>query len=316
MADESPFISPLIPNFPTELLEHDRNTKKKKPKIAIVGADHILPMVSAKEALLKNIMTPVLIGQIRKIRSIAEELQWDISQFDVINADCEQEATEIGAKLAGTKSVDILMKGQVHTDLFIKAVIAKNAELLTEKRLVHIFYITHPNGGKPLLISDAAINVTPDIQTRKDAAFHSVKLLKTLGNKNPKIAFLSATESVIRSVPSSIEAKELSDWCSANIPSATFSGPLALDTILSNQAAIAKDLNQDPVTGKADAIIVPDIVSGNTLFKSLVYLSGGCAAGIVLGAKIPLLLTSRADPPVARVASIALAAKAIKIKKI
>ena len=312
MADESPFISPLIPNFPTELLEHDRNTKKKKPKIAIVGADHILPMVSAKEALLKNIMTPVLIGQIRKIRSIAEELQWDISQFDVINADCEQEATEIGAKLAGTKSVDILMKGQVHTDLFIKAVLGKDAQLLTGKRLVHIFHITHPKGSKPLLISDAAVNVSPDIQTRKDAAYHVVNLLKSLGNKNPRIAFLSATESLIESIPSSIEARELSDWCSTNISGARFSGPLALDTILSSQAAKEKGLFNDPVTGKADAIIVPDIVSGNALFKSLVYLSGGCAAGLVLGAKVPLLLTSRADPPVARVASISLASKVIK----
>jgi len=312
MIENSPFISSLIPNFPIELLEDNRDTKKKKPKVAIVGADHTLPMVSAREAVAKNIMIPILIGRRKIIRSIAKELLWDISEFEIINTNSEQKAAEIGAKLCGTKSADILMKGHIHTDLFIKAVLAKNAGLATGKRLVHIFHITHPNGGKPLLISDAAVNVAPDIQTRKDAALHLVKLLKVLGTKNPKIAFLSATESVIKSVPSSIEAKELSDWCSFNIPEATFSGPLALDTILSNQAAKAKNLNQDPVTGQADAIIVPDIVSGNTLFKSLVYLSGGCAAGIVLGAKVPLLLTSRADPPAARMASIALASKAIK----
>tara|TARA_Y100000739_G_scaffold189888_1_gene169487 strand:- start:73 stop:1011 length:939 start_codon:yes stop_codon:yes gene_type:complete len=311
MIEDSPFISSLIPTFPTELLDHDRN--RKKPRVAIVGADHTIPMVSAKEAVFKNIMTPILIGRVETIDSIAKELRWDISDYEVINADSEQESAKIGAKLCGTKSADILMKGQVHTDLFIKAILGKDAQLLTGKRLVHIFHITHPKGSKPLLISDAAVNVSPDTQTRKDAAYHVVNLLKVLGNKNPRIAFLSATESLIESVPSSIEARELSDWCSINISGARFSGPLALDTILSSQAAKAKGLFNDPVTGKADAIIVPDIVSGNALFKSLVYLSGGCAAGLVLGAKVPLLLTSRADPPVARVASIALASKAIKV---
>ena len=159
MIEDSPFISSLIPTFPTELLDHDRN--RKKPRVAIVGADHTIPMVSAKEAVFKNIMTPILIGRVETIDSIAKELRWDISDYEVINADSEQESAKIGAKLCGTKSADILMKGQVHTDLFIKAILGKDAQLLTTKRLVHIFHITHPKGSKPLLISDAAVNVSP-----------------------------------------------------------------------------------------------------------------------------------------------------------
>jgi phosphate acetyltransferase len=174
--------------------------------------------------------------------------------------------------------------------------------------LVHVFHITHPDGGKPLIISDAAVNVTPDMDTRKAAITNCVALLRKLGVAEPKVAMLSATESVLPAVPSSVEARELRDWARAEIPNAHFSGPLALDLILSPESVAIKGMGDDPVAGNADAIIAPDIVSGNALFKSLVYLSGGCAAGVVMGAKVPILLTSRADPAVARIASVALAA--------
>jgi len=135
-----------------------------------------------------------------------------------------------------------------------------------------------------------------------------VDLLHKIGTPRPKVAFLSATESAIESVPSSMEAQELCDWAKENIEGADFSGPLAFDLIMSPKAVAAKKLTDDPVAGQADAIIVPDIVSGNALFKSFVYLAGGCAGGIVMGAKVPILLTSRADPSSARLSSIALGA--------
>ena len=157
------------------------------------------------------------------------------------------------------------------------------------------------------MISDAAVNVNPDIETRKDATISAVKLLNALGIKHPKIAFLSATESVIPSVLSSVEGAELSKWAKQNISDAYFSGPLALDLILSKKSKVIKGLSDDPVAGFADGIIVPEIVSGNTLFKSMVYMTGACAGGIVVGGKVPILLTSRADSSAARLSSVSLA---------
>ena len=306
--ESSRFISPLQPECPLNLIEAARKFAKK-PKIAIIKADHKLPMIAAKAAVSENIMVPIFIGREEIIKSIAENLKWDISDFEIVNKSTEDEAAQTGANLCGLGLADILMKGDIHTDIFMKSILSDNSGLKINQRLIHLFYISHPDGGKPLVISDAAVNVAPDVATRKDAAQKIVNLLQSLGTKKPKIAFLSATESVIKSVPSSVDAKNLSKWCTNNIPDAIFSGPLALDTILSFEAAKTKNLQENPVVGEVDAIIVPDIVSGNVLFKALVYLSGGCAAGLVLGAKVPLLLTSRADPPAARLASIALAAK-------
>jgi phosphate acetyltransferase len=214
----------------------------------------------------------------------------------------------LAAKLCGDGEADVLMKGQLHTDVFMKSAVSRDNGLRTGKRFVHIFHISHPDGGQPILISDAAVNVGPNMETRQDAIGEVVDLLQRLGTARPKIAILSATESAIPSVPSSMEAKELADWAKANITDADVSGPLALDLILSEKAVATKGLSNDPVAGQADAIIVPDIVSGNALFKSFVYLTGGCAAGLVTGAKVPILLTSRADPAAARMASAALAA--------
>jgi phosphate acetyltransferase len=306
MIKKSPFLSQTSPICPKDLLNNAKN-KLIKPRIAIASAGHMLPMAAAKEAVLEGIMTPIFVGEEALIKLCANDLNWDISNFQIIHTTGEVEAAETAARLCGDGQADILMKGHIHSDLFIKSVLDKGSGLRTKQRLIHVFYISHPDGGNPLLISDAAVNVSPDLQTRKDATIQIVKLLRSLGNKEPRIAFLSATESVLESVPSSVDANTLYEWCIKNISAAHFSGPLALDTLLSYNAAITKGLQGNPVVGRPDAIIVPDIVSGNVLFKSLVYLSGGCAAGIVLGAKVPLLLTSRADPPAARLASIALA---------
>jgi len=210
----------------------------------------------------------------------------------------------------GQGRADILMKGDVHSDMFLKAALQRDAGLRTGARLVHIFQLTAPHGGKPLLISDAAVNVTPDFETRQTATREIVSLAHKLGIAKPKVAFLSATETPIASVPSSVDARILRDWARLEITGADFSGPLALDLVLSARAAAIKGLDDDAVAGRADAVIVPDIVSGNVLFKALVYLAGGCAAGVITGAKVPMLLTSRADPPAARIASVALAAVA------
>jgi phosphate acetyltransferase len=167
--------------------------------------------------------------------------------------------------------------------------------------------LTVRGSDQPLLISDAAVNVDPDIETRKQAIRVVTDTLKALGIARPRIALLSATETPIPSIASSLEARELADWAAVAVPDADVRGPYALDLILSPDAARVKQLGDDPVAGRAEAIIVPDIVSGNALFKSLVYARGACAAGVVIGGKVPILLTSRADLPEARLASFALA---------
>jgi phosphate acetyltransferase len=301
----SPFLSPHAPVCPPDLLARAQALPKSRVAIANAGAE--LPMWAAFEATQKGLITPVFTGDRGAINDIAARLKWDISGFEILEAGSEEQAGRAAAMACGQGDADILMKGDLHSDIFLKTALSREADLRTGDRLVHFFHLSPPEGGRAIIVSDGAVNVSPDVKTRQIAAREMVDLLQKLGVARPRIAFLSATESPIPSVPSSVEARDLRDWARANIKDADFSGPLALDLILSQQSARHKGLKNDPVAGHADGVIVPDIVSGNVLFKALVYLSGGCAAGLITGARVPLLLTSRADPPAARLASIALA---------
>jgi len=300
------FLSPAEPVCPASLLELAQARTPARVAIARAGAS--LPMQAAKAGVEAGIMIPIFVGETADIHAEAAKLNWDISDFPLVDATGEEDAGRKAAELCGSGGADILMKGQLHTDVFMKTALARDAGLRTGARLLHVFHISPPDGGRPILISDAAVNVSPNMETRHDAIRAVVQIFTALGNNDPKIAILSATENPIPSVPSAVEARALQDWARAEFPNLKISGPLALDLILSPAAAAVKGLTGDPVAGRADAVITPDIVSGNTLFKALVYLSGGCAAGLVMGAKTPILLTSRADPAAARLASIALAA--------
>jgi len=302
----SPFLSKREAVAPQDLISRAQGFGA--PRVAIARAGAPLPMEAAEDATKAGIMTPVFVGEADMIRAEADKLDWDISAYPLHDTTGEEEAGKTAAALCGAGEADVLMKGQLHTDVFMKSAVSRDAGLRTGQRFVHIFCVSHPDGGKPMLISDAAVNVAPDMATRQSSIMEVKKLLNKLGNDLPKIAILSATESVIPAVPSSVEARELADWAKANVDGIAVSGPLALDLIMSPEAVATKKLSDDPVAGDADAIIVPDIVSGNALFKAFVYLTGGCAAGVVTGAKVPILLTSRADPPAARIASAALAA--------
>lgn len=302
----SPFLSSREAVAPQDLI--DRAQGFGAPRVAIARAGSPLPMEAAEDATKAGLMIPVFVGEADMIRAEAAKLDWDISRYALHDTTGEQEAGQTAAALCGAGEADVLMKGQLHTDVFMKAAVSRTAGLRTGQRFVHIFHISHPDGGRPILISDAAVNVAPDLETRQSAIIEVKKLLNKLGNARPKIAILSATESPIPAVPSSMDGKALADWARVNVTDIDVSGPLAFDLIMSPAAVATKKLGADPVAGHADAIIVPDIVSGNALFKAFVYLSGGCAAGLVTGAKVPILLTSRADPPAARIASAALAA--------
>ncbi len=302
----SAFLSQTAPDCPASLIA--QAATGDAPRVAIARAGSELPMIAAKDATEAGIMTPIFVGEADAIKAEAEQLNWDISAFALHNTEGEADAAHTAAALCGAGEADVLMKGHLHTDMFMKGVLTRDNGLRTTNRLVHVFHITPPGKDAPLLISDAAVNVSPDMKTRQACTQAVVDLARARGIERPKVAFLSATESPIPSVPSSIEAQELCDWAKAEIDGADFSGPLAMDLILSSDAVETKGLTDDPVAGHADAIVVPDIVSGNAIFKSLVYLGGGCAGGVVMGAKVPVLLTSRADPPAARMASAALAA--------
>ena len=301
------FISDQSKVFAPKSLLSMAKKRAKVAKVVISFCYSKSAISGAKQAFDLNLIEPIFVGPKNKIQKEARDLQWDISDFRIIDVSEEQEASDISAVLCGNGEADILMKGDLHSDTFMRSVIAKKNNLRTRDKIVHQFYITNDDMNAGIMVSDAAVNIKPSEKTLKTITEKMVKSLKLLGIETPKIAFLSASELVMENMESTVVAQNLKKWAEENIQSAFFSGPLALDLIISREAALKKGLENDPVAGQSHGIVVPEIVSGNTLYKSLVYFAGGCAAGIVLGAKVPVLLTSRADPPDARLASIALA---------
>jgi phosphate acetyltransferase len=278
-----------------------------RSRVAIAQAAARLPLIAARQATDAGLVEPVLVGDRSDIERLAKDVGWDISAVRLIEAQGEAGCARAAFLAARNGEVDAVMKGHLHTDILMSAALNRDTGIRTGHRFVHVFHLTVRGSDQPLLISDAAVNVDPDIETRKQAIRVVTDTLKALGIARPRIALLSATETPIPSIASSLEARELADWAAVAVPDADVRGPYALDLILSPDAARVKQLGDDPVAGRAEAIIVPDIVSGNALFKSLVYARGACAAGVVIGGKVPILLTSRADLPEARLASFALA---------
>ncbi|MGB1228356.1 MAG: phosphate acetyltransferase [Proteobacteria bacterium] len=307
------FIHPVQAECPQGLLAAAR--ERGRLNLLVVRASAPLPMEAAFHAYQAGIAQPVLVGEADRIEAEAATLGWDLSDITVIDSNGEAEAAAKAASLlqASLSEPDALpigavMKGQLHTDVFMAALLNREVGLRIGNRLVHIFAIYPPDSGAgPVLVSDAAVNVTPDEKTQNQSMIEMCALAKKLGHMRPKLAILSATETPIDSMPASMVAAERAKWAKAHLVDTDISGPLSFDLALSAHAVATKGITGDAVAGRANCLLVPDIVSGNILYKALVYLGGGCAAGIVLGGAVPILLTSRADPPAARLASIALA---------
>ena len=246
----------------------------------------------------------------------AAAIGWDLAGASIIDAVGEQAAIDAAVAEVGAGRAHGLIKGQLHTDIFMGTIVRRASGIRTDRRLVHIFAMLPPGGGRPLLISDAAVNIAPDVATRTEAALAMAALLRRMGVERPRIAVLSATESQLPGMPSSLEAAEIAAAATDADDSAAFAGPLSFDLALSPESAAIKGITPDSdsgaVAGYADGLIVPDIVSGNVLFKALAYCAGGLAAGVVLGGRVPIMLTSRSDPAAARLASLALAAIAVQ----
>ena len=299
MLSTRPFECPLT------LLEQARRYPAVKTSIANAGA--AIALESARQATEEGLIEPILVGDKNDIARNADEIAWDIGSFEIHHAPDEDTAALQAAKLAGNGHAHALMKGHIHTDTFMMAILNRASGLRRGRRLTHVFHMTIPGHKKALLITDAAVNIAPDLESKFEAIRNAVGLAQSLGIAEPRVAILSGTEEATDRMPSSMDAAALTVRATEQLGGALVHGPLAFDNAISPEAAQIKGITH-PVAGNADILLVPNIETGNALFKMMVYFMSACAAGIVLGAKVPAILTSRADPPEARLASAAIAA--------
>ena len=293
---------------PKNLLDVAR--KKKEVTAAIVNAGKPLPMLSILEAVNENLIVPIFIGDKEEIEKCASDLKWDISRYKLIHEPIENDTARVAAKLASEDKIKIIVKGHIHTDVLMKEVLKREYNLLGKTRLSHIWHMTIDKNDSPLIITDGALNVLPSIKTKMHILKNVVNFSHRIGIKRPKISILSATEEVLDSVQSSIEAKELTALAKKENLNADIFGPLAFDNSISKKSAAIKGI-KNAVAGQADVILVPNVEAGNALVKIMIYFMGACAAGVVVGSKVPVVITSRSDDAPARLASIAAAVVAL-----
>ncbi len=304
MTDQSfPFLSAHAPRCPARLLAQARGLSR--PRVALVNAGGATALAGLREAAEAGLADPVLVGDPVKIARAAEQIGWDIAPYRLVSAPGDA-ASPAAATLARAGEVDSIMKGQVHTSTFLKGLLPTSAGLRKPGAICgHVFHITVPGSDRPLLLTDGALNTAPDIATRQACLAHAVALARALGIARPKAGLLAASEDVTPGLPSTGECAVIAAWARSALPEAVVEGPMALDLILSREAAETKGY-ASVVSGDADIILVPEITTGNAIFKLMSLGMGACAAGIVLGAKVPLLLTSRSQHAEDRIASAAL----------
>ena len=284
--------------------------KNKGVKAGIVNAGKPLPMLSVQDAVKENLIDPIFIGDEKEILKCAADLKWDISKYEIINEPVENNTAGIAAKLASEGKIRIIVKGHIHTDILMKEVLKREYNLLGKTRLSHIWHMTLEKDDKPLIITDGALNVLPNVKTKMHILKNVINFSHRIGIEKPKIAVLSATEEVLDSVPSSKEAEEITNLAKKENLNADVFGPLAFDNSISKKSAAIKGIKNN-VAGVADVLLVPSVETGNALVKMLIYFCGACAAGVVVGGKVPVVITSRSDEAPARLASIAAAVVAL-----
>ena len=261
----------------------------------------------AVDAAEMGIIAPVLVGPRAKIEAVAAEAGLAIDAYEIVDAPHSHAAAEIAVGVVREGRAEMLMKGSLHTDELMGAVVDRAQGLRTERRISHCFILDVPTYPKPLIITDAAINVFPSLVDKVDITKNAIELAHALGLERPKVAIMSAMETVNPSVPSTLEAAALCKMADrGQITGAELDGPLALDNAIDPEAARIKAIDS-PVAGQADILVVPDLEAGNMLAKSLSFMANADSAGIVLGARVPITLTSRADTVQSRLASCAVA---------
>ena len=293
---------------PNNLL--DKAQEKKGVKVAVVNAGKPLPMLSVQDAVAENLIEPIFIGNKKEILKCAEDLKWDISNYEIIDEPIENNTAAIAAKLASKGKIEIIIKGHIHTDVLMKEVLKREYNLLGKTRLSHIWHMTVAKDDKPLIITDGALNVLPNVKTKMHILKNVINFSNRIGISRPKVAVLSATEEVLESVPSSLDAAEITKLAKEENLEADVFGPLAFDNSISKKSAGIKGI-KNIVAGEADVLLVPSVETGNGLVKMMIYFMGACAAGVVVGGKVPVVITSRSDEAQARLASIAAAVVAL-----
>ena len=285
--------------------------QKRGIKAAIVNAGKELPMLSVMDAVKEKLIVPVLIGDEREIKKIAEELKFDISDYEIVDEPIENNTAKVAAKLAGDGDVKIIVKGHIHTDVLMKEVLLRKYNLIGKTRLSHIWHMTLDKEDDPLIITDGALNVNPNVKTKMHILKNVIDFCHRIKIARPKVSILSATEEVLDSMQSSVDAKEICRLASKENFNADIFGPLAFDNSVSKKSATIKGIKNE-VAGDADVLLVPNVEAGNALVKMMIYFMGACAAGVVVGGKVPVVITSRSDDATARLASIAAAEVALE----
>ena len=269
----------------------------------------------AVEAAKIGLIVPILVGPVGRISDVARQEGIDISAFSMVDAPHSHAAAEKAVELVRTGKADALMKGSLHTDELMAAVVAREGGLRTARRISHCFIMDVPGHADPLIITDAAVNIAPTLEEKVDIVQNAINLAHDLGAAEVRVAILSAMETVNPKVQSTLEAAALCKMADrGQITGGILDGPLALDNAIDPAAAQIKHL-KSPVAGRANVLVVPDLEAGNMLAKSLSFLAGADAAGIVLGARVPIILTSRADSLLTRLASCAVAALIVEARR-
>jgi phosphate acetyltransferase len=303
-------VDPLVSHPPDYHVFHKFLARcKSLPAIttAVVWPLSDVALRGTVEAASEGLITPTLIGDEAQMRALAAKIGVDIKPYTILQADTEGRAAELGVAMCRTGGAQAMMKGSLHTDELMKAAMQRDTGLRTSRRITHVFVMDTPAYPRTLLITDAAINIKPEFEDKIHIVQNAIDLAHALGIPEPKVALLSAIETVNPKIPSTMEAAALCKMADrGQITGGILDGPLAFDTAVSAKAAKIKHLNS-PVTGQADILVVPDLESGNMLAKQLEYLGGAQLAGIVLGARVPVILTSRADSAETRLTSCAVA---------
>ena len=287
-----------------------------KPALtAVVHPCDLSSLTAAVEAAREGLIVPVLVGPEAKIRAVAAAEKLDISAFRLVSVAHSHAAAAEAVAMARRGEVEALMKGSLHTDELMHEVVASPTGLTTDRRISHVYLFDVASYPRPLMITDAAINIAPDLATKRDICRNAIDLAHVLGIARPKVAILSAVETVTEKLRSTLDAAALCKMADrGQITGGELDGPLAFDNAVSLEAARTKGI-ASTVAGQADILLVPDLEAGNMLAKQLTFFDGADGAGIVLGARLPIILTSRADPPRTRLASAALALLLVQAKR-
>mgnify|MGYP003312137852 CR=1 FL=1 len=290
-----------------------KNKALETPNIpaAVVCPNEESVLLAVKEGREMNLIDPTLIGNKNLITQSAKDIGLNIEDYNILEADNEEQSALAACQLSNENKTKIIIKGNLHTDILMRSYLKKEFNLLQGKRLSHIWHMTTPQLKKPLFITDGALNVLQRIEIKLQILKNAVHFYNKLVSNKPRIAILSGTEDPIDSMPSSIEAKKVMDLSLKEEINAFVHGPLAFDNAISEKAAKIKKIENE-VAGNADILLVPNLETGNSLSKIMVYFMNACAAGIVIGGKVPVVVPSRADSKNSKLASIMAAIVAVK----